>query len=400
MRNGSRIVIAFVIVGLVFATILVGCKGFWDLPSSTSTGGNTPTTLSSGVFYVLNQTAGQIVAYDISSGTLNKIGAYSVPGPTAIAVAPNGTFLCVSTLASGIYVYNIGSGGVLTIENNGQSISSELATAIAIDPSNTWLIDAFPTASNGLQVDAIPITTGGALDTGRTEQIPNDLPAFTNASANAIAISSDGKYVFVAAGLAGTVAIPFSSASADPLTTSSLRTITPVHNLGSDLSVAVDPMNRLFYIGETLADSSASTGGLRVFNYSSLSGTLTQVTGSPFTSGGLAPHAILPDTSGAYVYVANGTGNTSTGKIASFTISGSSPYTVASGNSISAGIQPMGLAEDSDSNFVLAVSSGGSTTSGNPDLQAYTMSSGTLTSALTSATGSDPVGAIAVAALP
>jgi hypothetical protein len=53
------------------------------------------------------------------------------------------------------------------------------------------------------------------------------------------------------------------------------------------------------------------------------------------------------------------------------------------------------LAEDSKGNFVLAVASGG-----NSDLDAYTMSSGTLTSVLTATTGTDPVQAIAVAAAP
>jgi len=49
---------------------------------------------------------------------------------------------------------------------------------------------------------------------------------------------------------------------------------------------------------------------------------------------------------------------------------------------------------------VLAVSTGGSTTSGNPDLDAYTISSGALTLAVKSVTGTDPVGAVAVAAVP
>jgi hypothetical protein len=60
----------------------------------------------------------------------------------------------------------------------------------------------------------------------------------------------------------------------------------------------------------------------------------------------------------------------------------------------------VGLAEDSDNNFVLAVSNGGSTASGDPDLEAFTMSSGALTANIASKTGTDPVGAVAVAALP
>ena len=119
--------------------------------------------------------------------------------------------------------------------------------------------------------------------------------------------------------------------------------------------MAVDPTERLFYIGETQAVN--DSGGLRVFNYSSLSGTLTQASGSPIASGGLSPNAILPIASGEYVYVANGQGNTGSGNIAWFPISASgTTYTVAAGSTIAGGIQPIGLAEDSDDNFVLAVS--------------------------------------------
>ena len=83
-----------------------------------------------------------------------------------------------------------------------------------------------------------------------------------------------------------------------------------------------------------------------------------------------------------------GTGNTSTGNVAWFPISVSgTTYTVA-GSNIASGIQPIGLAEDSDDKAPL--STGGST-----DLEAYTMSSGALTSAVTSKTGTDPVGAVA-----
>jgi hypothetical protein len=147
---------------------------------------------------------------------------------------------------------------------------------------------------------------------------------------------------------------------------------------------------------------------LRVFNYSSLgTGTPrsapTQITGSPIASGGLSPHAILPIAYAGYgfVYVANGQGNTGSGNITWFPISFSgTTYTIASGSTIAAGIVPVGLAEDSDDNFVLAVSNGGSTSSGDPDLEAFTMRSGALTAAIFSVTGTDPVGAIAVAALP
>ena len=125
--------------------------------------------------------------------------------------------------------------------------------------------------------------------------------------------------------------------------------------------MAVDPTVRLFYIGETNANSAGTSGALLVYNYSSLANPpLTQISGSPIASGGLAPNAILPIASGEYVYVANGQGHTGSGNIAWFPISASgTTYTIAAGSTIAGGIQPIGLAEDSDDNFVLAVSTGG-----------------------------------------
>ncbi len=394
-----------ILAGLCVASfvVLAGCKGFWDLPPSTSTTTTTPTTLSSGVFYVLNQTAGQIVAYDISSGTLNKIGAYAITGPTAIAIAPNGNFLYVSTLASGIFVYDIASGGALALGNGGQAISADPALAMEVDKTGSWLIDAFIPANGEVQLDAIPINSSTGLNASAGVAPPYQTFIASNATVKQMVLSPDADNLFVALGAGGTIVVPFTSGNSNPLG-STANTINVANSGGSALSVAVDPSStpRLFYIGETLANSSANSGGLRVFNYSSLSsGTLTQASGSPIASGGLAPNAILPISSGDYVYVGNGAGNTSSGNVAWFSISASgTTYSIASGSTIASGIEPMGLAEDSDDHFVLAVATGGSTSSGNPDLDAYTMSSGALTSAIASTTGTDPVGAVAVAALP
>lgn len=384
---------------LAGAALLTGCSGFWNLPPSTTTTTTTPTTLSSGVFYVLNQTTKQIAVYSIASGTLEQVSGspYNLSAaPFCIAIAPGGGFLYVGTV-NGIYLYTIGSGGALTIANGGATIASDIPLAMKV--SGSWLIDAFVPAIGGVQLDAIPInaSTGDYAGSGTP---PYQTFNVTNAAVKQMVLSPDGTNLFVALGAGGTIVVPFTSGNSNPLG-STARAIPVANSGGSALSVAVDPTNRLFYIGETLANSSANSGGLRIFNYSSLSGTLTQASGSPIASGGLAPNAILPVASGEYVYVANGQGNTGSGNIAWFPISVSgTTYTIAAGSTIASGIEPMGLAEDSENNFVLAVSTGGSTSSGDPDFEAYTMSSGALTAAITSTTGTDPVGAVAVAALP
>lgn len=388
---------------LATASLLVGCKGFWDAPAGSSNGGGSGSGASSGVFYVANQATDQVAGFSIVGGKLSEVSGspYALSAqPRSLAAAPSGGFLYVGTLAAGTFLYSVGSGGALTIGNSGQAVSFDLASAMAVDPSGSWLVDASPTQAGGVQVNAVPITSTGTVDLSRTEQSP----AFTltGASVNGLAISPDGNYVFVAAGTAGTLIVPFAHGSSNPLSANGAITIRPLNTGGSALSIAVDSSNRLFYIGETLGNSSANSGGLRAFNYSSLgSGTLTQAGGSPIASGGLAPTAILPIASGDYVYVANGQGTSSTGNIQGFAITNAGTaaapvYTVASaGSSVPAGTQPAGLAEDNSGTYVLGVNSGGS-----PDLNAFTMSSGTLTSALTSQTGTDPVQASAIVALP
>jgi hypothetical protein len=383
---------------LVLTPFVEGCGNFWQAPGGSSGGGGGGSTAdSSGVFYVLNQTTKQIVAYKISSGSLTTIGTYSLgaAAPSAIAISPSNGFLYVSTLG-GIYLYTIGSTGALTIGNNGAVISSDPAAAMQVDNTDAWLVDAV-TGGSGVIVNAISITSSGTLNSTQEE---SQSFTVTNASVQKMAISGDNANVFLALGEGGTLIVPFNQANANPLS-SSASTIATVTSGASALSVAVDPDSpRLFYIGETQASS--GSGGLRVFDYSSLSGSsVTEIAGSPYSAGGLAPAAILPDMSRNHVYVACGQGTTSNGVIQGFTINSSTSgstttYSLSSISSVSTGIQPQGLAEDSDSNFVLAVSSGGSY-----DLEAYnfdTTTAGKLDTPITSTTGTDPTGAVAVAA--
>lgn len=397
MKGGKWMAIA------AAASLLAGCKGFWDLPAGSSNGGGGGTGNASGVFYVANQATYQVVGFSVVSGKLTAVSGSpfnlgTSVAPRSLAVSPSGNFLYAGTLAGGLFLFNIGSGGALSIGNSGQAISSDLAFAMEVDPSGQWLVDAFPDLNGGIQVDAIPITSTGTLDLTRTEQIP---PAFTGASVNDLVFSPGGGRVFLAAGTSGTIVIPFAANSSAPLNVSSALTIQPLHQGGSALSVAVDPNSRLLYVGETLGNSSGNSGGLRVFNYSSLSGgTLTQAGGSPISSGGTAPNAILPIATGDYVYVADGQG-TSKGNIQGFAITtggtaAAPTYSVATaGSLVSVGNLPSGMAEDNQGQYILEINSGG-----NPDLAVFTMSNGTLTPALTSQTGTDPVQSSAIVALP
>src|SRR5580698_1628221 len=136
MMMKSRISAAFCLASFLF---LAGCKGFWDLPTSTTSNPTTPTTLSSGAFYVLDQTTKEVVGYSITSGVVGAIsgGTQTLSAaPFSIAVAPNGDFLYVGTV-NGIYLFTIEAGGALTPGNNGTAIASDIPSAMVI--SGSWL---------------------------------------------------------------------------------------------------------------------------------------------------------------------------------------------------------------------------------------------------------------------
>jgi 6-phosphogluconolactonase len=355
-----------------------------EVGSSSGTCGSNSST--SGVFYVLNQTTDQIVAMKITSGLPAAV-------PLAIAVAPNGNFLYVST-GYGIFLYTIGSNGALTLENNAP-ISQDTPNTMQVDATNSWLVEAV-SGMGQLNAIAINSNTGALAVSGETEQFVA-LPSSANPTVKQLAISPNDSsscnscYVFVAMGSGGTEAIYFNPGNTNPF--GSASHINLANSAGGANTVAVDPSNRLLYVGETNALPSATqTGGLRAFTIAAI--TINEISGSPFASAGAGPIAIQPTADGNYVYVANrSVTNSTTGNIAGFSVSTTSLTSIGSVAAGPAGA--IALAEDSTGSFLLAVDF-----AGDPDLEAYSMSSGTLTSALTGSTGTDPVGAVAIAAAP
>jgi 6-phosphogluconolactonase (cycloisomerase 2 family) len=349
---------------------------------------------TSGVFYVLNQKTNQVVAMSIASGKFTTIGSITLPtaDPLAIAVAPNSKFLYVSTL-SGIYLYTIESGGALQLSNSGNVVSQDPAQTMQVDATNSWLVNA---VSGVAQLNAIAINSGTGMlaSVGESEQ-QFGLPASTAVqlviSPNASSSCTDC-YVFVAMGDGGIEAIHFNPGSAYPF--GSAGNTVRLHS-GGDNAIAVDPSNRLLYVGESDALPSATqSGGLRVFTIGSTGITELTSAGSPYTSGGTGPSAIVPTSDGNYVYVANqAVSGSSSDNIASFSVSTTALTSITSSTAGPTGV--LGLAVDSTGNYLLAVDF-----AGNPDIQAYSMSAGTLSSVLTGTTGSDPVEAVAIATAP
>jgi 6-phosphogluconolactonase (cycloisomerase 2 family) len=359
-----------------------------EVTSSTDT--CSATAGASGIFYVLNVETLQIVAYYVNAaGTLTQIATYTTPAtPITLTVAPSNNFLYLSTY-SGIYVYKISSDGTLVIKNSSNVISSDEPFAMQVDSTNKWLVEV---VTGGGVVSAIPLDSSTGLYTSATEPYIS-LPS---TDIQQLTISPDNKYIFIAMYTGGTEVVPFTASSSAPFG-AAIKNI-PVENSnsqGAALSVAVDPSNRLFYIGETSAISATYSGGLRVFNYASLP-TIVELSASPYASQGLSPYSIVPISTGNYVYVAN---HVVSGSIAGFSIteSSSGTYTLtALGSTFTAGKYPEAMVEDSTDQFVFVVNNGGSY-----DLMGYTFDSttGYLDSAVSSSTGTGSVEASAIAAI-
>ncbi|MDE3186354.1 MAG: beta-propeller fold lactonase family protein [Acidobacteriota bacterium] len=377
-------------LALIALPLIAGCKDFWQNPYTNSGGGGGTgtTTESSGIFYVMNVLTSQIAGYYVNAGTITAVPGSPFPllaPPFAITVAPNNNFLYVST-TNGIYLYTIASNGQLALGNAQNPISSDQAASMRVDATNSWLVD---TISGQPFVYAIPINPSTGMVTSVTEQSAI-LPAST---IQQMTLSPDNTEAFVAMGTGGTAIIPFKAANTNPL--GAVSNIAVKNAGGAALSVAVDPYERLFYIGETVAVSGSNSGGLRAFNF----GTLKELTGSPYPSAGLAPYSILPISTGDYVYVANRqTSSGSTGVIGGFSLSTSnSAYALtALGKAFNAGTHTVALAEDNTGNFVFAVNY-----DGNPDLMGYvfdTTNPGYLDPVISTTTGTDPVQASGIAA--
>jgi 6-phosphogluconolactonase (cycloisomerase 2 family) len=385
-------------VGLAAVALLTGCKGFWDAPSPSPNPGS-----ASGVFYVLNQGRQQVAGFAFASGSTTPTAvtngsATFAAVPLAMAVSPSGGFLYVST-GAGVFAYSIGTSGAITLLNNNQAISSDLPTSIAVDGSGSWLLES--TSGSGV-LSAVPLSAStGILDSTRTQQVFN-LPNTNLSQITSSPAGATNPYVFVAMGAGGTEVIPFTANStANPFGAGAR--IAAKSSSGGATAVAVDPTNRLLYVAETVALTGTQTGGLRVFTIGSNS-SMTEVSGSPYATGGTGPSAILPTPDGNFVYVANkavsGSGN---GNISGYPIvsSGGALSLGTLINTIAAGVSTVGLAEDNTKTYVLAVNSSNSNSS--PDLNTYTFdatTSGKLNAGATAATGTDPVQATAIVAVP
>jgi len=353
-----------------------------------SSSGCTSTAGASGNFYILNSTT--ISGYSLSGTNLTALAGSptALPAgvkPRAMAINPSGTFLYVSTDA-GIYLYDIGSGGALTLAQQPAVEGDTLAYAIKVDGTGTWLLDA----SGQGYLFAYPINSTTGIPSATNS--PPSWPLAAGATVEQMAISVDNNLIAVAEG-SGTQAFTFAARNTG--TVSPFTTAYSIPGKGTVVSVAFSPETNFLYIGETGVFSSSTTnsGGLSIIPITSdVPG--NEPSASPYPSGGTGPDAILATANG-YVYAANVVGSgTATGDITAFLLNASASSLTQQSNPVATGPQPVGMVEDSSDTFVLVVNAGG-----NPEFDAYTFdatTAGQLDGPQTASTGTGPIAIVAV----
>jgi len=357
----------------------MGCGNFWVYPGSLTGSGS---SASGDVVYVANAAVETVAAFTVGSGTLTAVtgSPYSLGAvPTAAVVTPADTFLYVGTTGV-IYGYSIGTGGVLTALNNGSGVAIADVAAMVVSPDGGWLLAL---DGNGLTIDEYQInTTTGALSPGAGASY-----AISGATVvpHGMAISSIGNnedYVFLALGTGGDLVYQLNYSTG---LLSSLQTLAPISSTTSDNAVTASPNGSYLYIAR-----SGTNGGLAAYSIGT-NGVLTPLTGSPFATG-TQPYSVVVNNAGTAVYVAN----RGSGTISGYSIGSGGVLTALSGSPYTSGSSVTALTLDQSGNYLLAAANGGS-----PDLTMYSFDSvtaGKLDLSATTATGTDPVGAVAIAA--
>jgi 6-phosphogluconolactonase (cycloisomerase 2 family) len=353
-----------------------GCGQFFPPVTSSSGSG----TGSGNYLYVANATTGTVSGFSIGTTDLTDTSnsPYSLGvTPSAMAVTPSGSYIYVSSLAGAIYGYSVGSNGALTLLNNGTSLITGVSpVALAVDPSGKWLVAADPQPE--AWIFSIDTSTGLLTQQG------NPL-ALDAGSPNSIVFTPNNNLMYVSLGTGGVDICTFNVSSG--VLTQTNQILKPKATAYADQGLAVDPSGAHLFVAETGANA------VRVLSIAT-SGALTEVSGSPFTTG-LGPTGVLVDSTGSYVYVTNRTDGT----VSAFTlVATTGSLTEINGSPFATGTNPVALTEDTSHTHLAVVCLGGT-----PDLQVFTIQSstgstpGALTSFATSG-GNTASGALAVVA--
>jgi 6-phosphogluconolactonase len=384
---------------LLVAGMLLGVGGCGFFVPQTNSGGGSNT---GDYLYVGNTNNTYIAGFGVSTtgslSVLNNSPYNNGVAAPSLTVTPANTFLYAGT-TNGIYVYTLNSDGSITVGNSGTAVAQDMvATAMQVDSTGTFLLAAGVSTALGAQAIGIyQINTSTGILTALTG---SPLALYTGSGKTATVVAPGGMvitpsnaYVYVSLGSLGVQALTLGANGA--LSTGNGSTVTVLapkstSTAPSDLGLASDPLSAFLFVAEV-------NTGLRVLSIGT-GGVLNEVSGSPYTVG-TGPTGVALDATGSYVYVANKGSN----NISAFTLTtASGKLTAIAGSPFSSGgLLPIALVNDNQKKYIAVINSGGNGSSNNNDLQLFkfdTTVDGKLVPVATATTGTDPTNPGAIAA--
>jgi YVTN family beta-propeller protein len=303
----------------------------------------------------INVTTG---ALTVASNTAVATGT----NPFALVFTPAGDAAFISNSTSNdVARYTIGTNGALATVSGNQAAGAS-PHGMAIDAGGHFLFlanqgDSTDPASG--TVSAYSIATGAALTEVSGSPFPSDNTGTAGPGPVAVAVTPDGKYLYVANQFANTVSA-FSVDTASGVLTKVLGSPYPVGT--SPSSLAVSPNGNFLYV------VNSGSNNVTVFavcdnaspNCPSPDGSLTEISDSPF-SAGLGPVHIAISKTGNFAYVVDQNSNQLSGyklNLAAGTMTATTPVAATS-----TGVHPSWVAISSGEQFVYVANNGSSTVS-------------------------------------
>jgi 6-phosphogluconolactonase len=340
------------------ALLLAGCGDFFNKDGGGGGGGG-----STGSYTYVGTQNGVLVGYSVSSsGALATLSGspkqFATAGINSLAVTPGNTFLYAGVAGIGVYGLGIASGtGVTTLINTNALVQDVAPSALTVDPSGKYVLVA-GLANGAAAVGEYLINSDGTLAEVTGSPVTITFPANTDTtdlSIQNIAVAANSSYVFVTLGQLGVAPLPFNTSGGLTANTVILNPkATTGGILNQDLGLAVNASSSALFVGETNV-------GVRVFTIGA-SSSFKELSGSPFKSGG-QPRSLSFDGTGDYLYAANASDST----ISGYSVLASGTLTALTGSPYSSvGTQPYALTLDQSKKFLFSANLGGS-----PDLQLF-----------------------------
>jgi len=335
---------------LLFAGIVVtGCGFFNNTPGSTTPG-------TTGFVYVLNSGGasgvGSVSGYaaNPTTGVLSSlvfspfVVASQVSTPNSMSGDAFGRYLYVSS--------NVGGGGIngfLISQNTnpgqlssvGVTATKAAVVALVVDPGGgaVYAVEAGP------QVEGFSIASG----TGALTAQANSPYSLGSGTPTSIAIAPSGGFLFVGMNNGFIVTVPINSDGT--LNITNIVRTAPLAGIINVAALTVDPTVRFLYAVD-------GAQFISLFLINATTGALTPV--SPTVSAGAGPVSVgVAAVTGVptFLYTANDGGT-----LGAFIISSSGTLSLVSGSPFSSSVTPLALAVDPSGAFLYVVGSGGSNT--------------------------------------